>query len=488
MLNLHHNRRLLPYRVVPCWDESTDPYSCARFSMGVTVIDEMNRSDASIRSSLDRFLSLSFAQQMMQQLPYDSHIIGLKYIGFNQTLDPNIASNDDISYESLSSLTITGIVAGSFLVFLGISGLYLSMRDKLRRKRLKEQRKGTFQGDDDDAFRLPGSPQPSDIQYWSEIASPAAMNRYKQGSPPRAKSKDFVNQEGDFEFDDNTEDDSFGVRGWVTKGSSVKIGRGKRCGSDDFQSINSCSSGWSSASGISSWNTESADGEVDSINYGRPQNGGIQFIPLNAYVPSASVGKISLSVKSPVTSPVTRIGMDAAIASGDWATIGTTAALLNTVEGNNNFGHPFISSSLVSSPSTPMETPSTQDVNPTFAAELDTLLSAGDWEGVVLAASKTDMSIYSEPAAEVTGTEEGTENQSQFSTKGDSSTSISSLGRSHTSGGKFMKIRKDLRKKIEELIMDHIPEEIDHIDDMLVQFDGREDELIMSLESMQPRN
>mmetsp|Transcript_8606 Transcript_8606/g.18936 ORF Transcript_8606/g.18936 Transcript_8606/m.18936 type:complete len:181 (-) Transcript_8606:132-674(-) len=180
--------------------------------------------------------------------------------------------------------------------------------------------------------------------------------------------------------------------------------------------------------------------------------------------------------------------MDAAIASGDWATIGTTAALLNTVEGNNNFGHPFISSSLVSSPSTPMETPSTQDVNPTFAAELDTLLSAGDWEGVVLAASKTDMSIYSEPAAEVTGTEEGTENQSQFSTKGDSSTSISSLGRSHTSGGKFMKIRKDLRKKIEELIMDHIPEEIDHIDDMLVQFDGREDELIMSLESMQPRN
>jgi len=157
--------------------------------MVVTVIDEMDGLDTFIKSSLDSFLSISFAPKMMQQLPDDSHVIGLKYIAFDETLGPNILSesNNDVSYKPLSPLAIMGIFAGLCLVFLGIPGMYLSMRNKLRRKRSKTQSKGSFQGEDDDAIRLPRSPQSTEVQDGHEVVRLSAINDYKQRRPQRTK-------------------------------------------------------------------------------------------------------------------------------------------------------------------------------------------------------------------------------------------------------------------------------------------------------------
>jgi hypothetical protein len=109
---------------------------------------------------------------------------------------------------------------------------------------------------------------------------------------------------------------------------------------------------------------------------------------------------------------------------------------------------------------------------------LDHLVDAGDWEGVVLAAAKyeADEGKDSLPSESVSG---GSESRSNTDTAGQ--TADSSIASS-----KALK-RQEYRAIVEDLVQRVVPEEIQNVDEMMLQFRGREDELVETLRTMQER-
>ena len=80
---------------------------------------------------------------------------------------------------------------------------------------------------------------------------------------------------------------------------------------------------------------------------------------------------------------VSRSDLDNAIEAGDWAAVGATAALLAAASDSQS-----ASSKSKQSRASRSQTTSVSSVDAARAAELDHLVDAGDWEGVVLAAAK----------------------------------------------------------------------------------------------------
>lgn len=155
---------------------------------------------------------------------------------------------------------------------------------------------------------------------------------------------------------------------------------------------------------------------------------------------------------------VTREDLNAAIEKGDWAQVGATAALL----ADYNSSDQSMSESEHGPANTGGATGSffseSSDSN-NRAAELDRMVETGDWEGVVLAAA-------------------------QF--EGDDSTHHSSNSMSGKSSTTMEK--EELRAEVERLVRRVVPDEIDNIDEMMLQFEGREEELIETLRTMQERS
>ena len=116
------------------------------------------------------------------------------------------------------------------------------------------------------------------------------------------------------------------------------------------------------------------------------------------------------------------------------------------------------------------------------AAELDHLVDAGDWEGVVLAAAKY------EAAEGTTGSRSGsvaTDSDNRSGSVTGSGTYPSVDSRSSTRS-KALK-RQELRAQVEDLVQRVVPEEINNVDEMMLQFRGREEELVETLRTMQER-
>jgi len=257
--------------------------------------------------------------------------------------------------------------------------------------------------------------------------------------------------------------------------------------------------GWSSSAGMSSLNTASFDDRTDDgLLPGSPdqllaaigvadnvtqavastrRDDKPSFIPIDdrdvsrssngSPTPLSSPLRIH-SARSPPSGKVSREDLNAAIEAGDWAMVGATAALLaDSSHSDLSLSAQSSGRSLLSSSSHSAEGSSVNSSVNTSAhrtRELDRMVDRGDWEGVVLA------------AAQFEGT--GSRSQDEDTMGSDSLLTGTQVSRS----------KEELRAEVERLVRRVVPDEVDNIDEMMLQFEGREDELIETLRTMQERN
>lgn len=250
----------------------------------------------------------------------------------------------------------------------------------------------------------------------------------------------------------------------------------------DKQDSDAGSSGWSSREGMSS--VES--GADDDTTRASSRNGAASTAASAAQ--SETLASSSAPEDSDPGLQLTYSELDQAIQKGDWAAVGVTAALLasqshdTSVDSRDNKKVNF-----------------QRDISNTRAAELDRLVEAGDWAGVVAAAAKYDASetvqgsassVKSESRASEAGSSAGSVN-SGYSGSGTALTAgsgpFTSGGTTNSDTNSRVKKLDEIRAEVEHLVEKVVPEEKDNIDEMLLQFRGREEELVETLRTMQER-
>jgi len=159
---------------------------------------------------------------------------------------------------------------------------------------------------------------------------------------------------------------------------------------------------------------------------------------------------------------LTRDDLDAAIEAGNWAAVGASAALLASSEAGS------VSTGISSRRSRSTRNTFQSEVDEARADELDELVATGDWEGVVLAAAKFETGGDDSRILDMDG----------FGSPGSESSPAHSA-RAPTSA--------EIRAEVEDLVRRVVPEEIGHVDEMIMQFAGREEELLETLRTMQER-
>ena len=180
------------------------------------------------------------------------------------------------------------------------------------------------------------------------------------------------------------------------------------------------------------------------------------------------------------------------IEAGDWAAVGATAALLAAASDSQS------GTSMSRGKATSPRSRDSQSVDAARAAELDHLVDAGDWEGVVAAAAKFEAQAESGTASG-TGSGTGSRSSRTHSSVDSSAGSGSNTGTGTNTAGspsvatslsdtasKAQK-REEIRSEVEALVRRVVPEEIDNVDEMMNQFKGREEELVETLRTMQER-
>ena len=224
-------------------------------------------------------------------------------------------------------------------------------------------------------------------------------------------------------------------------------------------------------------------------------------------------GNIGVEGTVPKMPQVSRNDLDAAIQAGDWAAVGATAALLaNAASDTNSLSTRSYNSRKSSTSSRTNSNSVISSVDAARAAELDHLVDTGDWEGVVLAASKfeavsdkgsldeANKSISSEDIhsyttssidkSSISGSTEsfgiGSRSPASFRRGGASASAASRSLASDT----FSRNQKtdEIRGEVEALVRRVVPDEIDNVDEMMLQFRGREEELLETLRTMHERS
>eukprot|EP00529_Nitzschia_sp_RCC80_P007708 CAMPEP_0113503172 /NCGR_PEP_ID=MMETSP0014_2-20120614/33999_1 /TAXON_ID=2857 /ORGANISM="Nitzschia sp." /LENGTH=1272 /DNA_ID=CAMNT_0000398115 /DNA_START=467 /DNA_END=4285 /DNA_ORIENTATION=+ /assembly_acc=CAM_ASM_000159 len=304
-------------------------------------------------------------------------------------------------------------------------------------------------------------------------------------------------------------------------------------------------SGWSSNQDLSSVDSKSVDKSLDS-SYGlQPSTGASTLASVPGPAPSSGANAAAAAVGATALVGAAAVGaaamnqmeesehssrdasshgdtgtmsiqstyseLDQAISKGDWAAVGVTAALL----ASQAYSTDEDSSRGTGTSSKPRLADKTS-LNPQRAAELDALVEAGDWEGVVAAAAKFDAQEALRGDSSLGGTATGSaQSQTNDSPSGGSVggsstgtgpsflsasgtlesttafTASSGAGLTATSdtASTRSKARKlnEIREEVEALVTAVVPEEADNVDEMMTQFRGREEELVETLRSMQER-
>lgn len=261
-------------------------------------------------------------------------------------------------------------------------------------------------------------------------------------------------------------------------------------------SSNAGSSGWSSSAGISSYNTGSMDDSMDAAYAAGTTLAAIggATSSLNKHMRDAGSRMSDSTTTGGSVSPgYNRDQLDSFIEAGDWAAVGATAALLAAASDSQSASTAPSKRSRGSHGAVSLEAQR--------AAELDHLVDAGDWEGVVLAAARfeaAETTVYSRgsrtaSSADSTGSASGasrtagsgTIESGTVDTPSDSETASHSMSRSDDPSR--ARQRKEIRSEVEALVRRVVPEEIDNVDEMMNQFKGREEELVETLRTMQER-
>ncbi len=187
----------------------------------------------------------------------------------------------------------------------------------------------------------------------------------------------------------------------------------------------------------------------------------------------------------PTKKHISREELEKQIAQGDWAAVGATAAILasdnRASEGSLSSGLSVGGSSMSSSGlSTVFSGTSRERAR---AAELDRLVDAGDWEGVVLTAAKfeaDDRDDKTYGSASIKDSNKSTADHS-FANSSNNSTNMSDTMSNNLK-------RDEIRAEVEALVRRVVPDELDNVDEMMSQFIGREEELLETLRTMQERS
>jgi len=288
-------------------------------------------------------------------------------------------------------------------------------------------------------------------------------------------------------------------------------------------SSNAGSSGWSSSAGMSSLNTASVDSADHPYNlamigaqsgiHNKYQNGdktSAKFYNIGEDLDSQKSDGNESNDDSLPNNNHNRVKLNTEIEAKDWAAVGATAAILAQSEsGENNNSHSSSGRSFAPSNS---RSPINNSVDQVRIAELDHLVAAEDWDGIVLAAAKYETSDVSDrdsssyksanrslgdTSGSFASASEGLTNNSSRSLVSDSvsigsysgTPSFPSTGTGHGSESPSKNERRlEIRKEVEELVQRVVPEEIDNVDEMMKQFKGREEELVETLRTMQERS
>jgi len=197
----------------------------------------------------------------------------------------------------------------------------------------------------------------------------------------------------------------------------------------------------------------------------------------------------SMEKESLLTSNSQLDELDIAIEAGDWGHVGALAAVL-AAEGRRTPPQGVKSPRSITSgdgASSRSRGASTgQSMDRARAAEIDKLVEAGDWQGVVLAAARfeADQTMDGESHSATSASR-----SSRWSGSGRSSASGTqrSFGTTEHSSHGAGRSQAEIRAEVEALVRRVVPEEADNIDEMLNQFKGREEELVETLRRMQER-
>lgn len=180
--------------------------------------------------------------------------------------------------------------------------------------------------------------------------------------------------------------------------------------------------------------------------------------------------------------------LDVAIEAGDWGHVGALAAVL-AAEGSRTPPQGIKSPRSITSgdgaSSRSRGTSTNQSMDQARAAEIDKLVEAGDWQGVVLAAARfeADQTMDGESHSATSASRSSRWSGSGRSSASGTQRSFGTTHSSHEAG----RSQAEIRAEVEALVRRVVPEEADNVDEMLNQFKGREEELVETLRRMQER-
>ena len=238
--------------------------------------------------------------------------------------------------------------------------------------------------------------------------------------------------------------------------------------------------GGSSGEGLSN---EAATGNGDTLSAGA--------IAAGAYVSSKSgesdgedyIGEIEPEEEEPLRTSTSQMDeLDIAIEAGDWGHVGALAAVL-AAEGRRTVKSPRSITSGDGASSRSRGTSTNQSMDQARAAEIDKLVEAGDWQGVVLAAARFEADQTMDGESHSAASKSSMWSDSGRSSASGTQRSFGTTHSSHAAG----RSQAEIRAEVEALVRRVVPEEADNIDEMLNQFKGREEELVETLRRMQER-
>ena len=201
------------------------------------------------------------------------------------------------------------------------------------------------------------------------------------------------------------------------------------------------------------------------------------------------IGEVEPTEKeTPTTSSSQMDELDLAIENGDWGHVGALAAVL-AAEGRRTPTQGMKSPRSITSgdgaSSRSRGTSTNQSIDQARAAEIDKLVEAGDWQGVVLAAARfeADQTMDGESHSATSASRSSKWSGSGRSSASGTQRSFGTTHSSHEAG----RSQAEIRAEVEALVRRVVPEEADNVDEMLNQFKGREEELVETLRRMQER-
>lgn len=182
--------------------------------------------------------------------------------------------------------------------------------------------------------------------------------------------------------------------------------------------------------------------------------------------------------------------LENAIEAGNWGQVGALAAVLAS-QGTSLPGKKSsrsaagLSTTSYDSSAASSRGSQSNNIDQARALEIDKLVEAGDWQGVVLAAARFE----ADQTFDVESVSASASQSSRYTGSAASGATPRSMatGDMSTSNVSNQRGQEEIRAEVEALVRRVVPEEADNIDEMLTQFKGREEELVETLRRMQER-